>query len=157
MPDDPLAPIASARPVFRAVAETVVPEAGALDEAGWGAVEAVVGDALRERDPSLLRRLRLLLGAIRWLPVLRWGRTFPELSPDARRRFLEGLQDAPILLLRSGFWGLRTLCLLGYYGREDARREIGYDARLRGRRSRETPTVGRGRGAVLDSTPGSGR
>lgn len=155
MPDDPLGPIASARPVFRAVAETVVPEAGALDEAGWREAEAVVGEALRERDPSLLRQLRLLLGAIRWLPVLRWGRTFPQLSSDARERFLSILQDAPLLLLRRGFWGLRTLCLMGYYGREEARREVGYDARLRGRRSKETPTAGRRRGAVLDSTPGS--
>lgn len=153
MPDDPLDAIARARPVLRAVAETVVPEAAALDAEGWRELESVVGAALAERDPKLLGQLRALLAAIRWLPVLRWGRTFPHLSPDARRRFLAGMQDAPLLLVRRGFWGLRTLCLMGYYGREEARREIGYDARLRGRRSRETPTTGRRRGAVLDSTP----
>lgn len=156
MPDDPLEPLGAVRPVFRAVARTVVPEAAALEEEGWREVEEIVGAALRDRPAALQRQLRLLLEVIHWLPLPRWGRTFPRLSTDARRRVLQGFQEAPLLVLRRGFWGLRTLCLMGYYGREGAREEIGYRARLRGRREREAPTVGAGRGEVLDRTPRRG-
>ena len=154
MPEDPLAPLASSRPVLRAVARTVVPEAVGLEEEDWRAFESIVGDALRDRPAGLLRRLRVLLGVIRWLPMLRWGRPFPELSADARRRFLAALQKAPLVRVRQGFWGLRTLCYMGYYGREAVHAEIGYDARLRGRRDHDAPTRGRGRGEVLAGTPG---
>lgn len=153
MSDDPLAPLAAVRPVFRAVARTVVPEADTLDEDGWREVEGIVGDALRDRPTSLVRQLRLLLEVIRWLPLLRWGRTFPHLSAHARRRVLAGFQDAPLLPLRRGFWGLRTLCLMGYYGRGTAAEEIGYAARLRGRRDRDAAIRGEGRGRVLERTP----
>lgn len=144
------------RPVFRAVARTVVPEARRLDDAAWAELEAVVEDALSDRPPPMRRQLRILLRAVEWAPVLRWGRRFTFLDHDRRRRLLAALQDAPALLLRRGFWGLRTLAFMGYYGRDAARREIGYDARLRGRSQKDGPTAGRGRGELLDVTPGAG-
>lgn len=145
--------LAPVRRTFRAVVETVVPEASELDPGGWSRVEEIVEDALRARPPSLRVQLRVLLRVVRWLPVLRWGRTFPSLSLDARRRFLAFLQDAPVLLLRRGFWGIRTLAFLGFYGRREVHRELGYDARLRGRRDRPGPIRGEGRGELLDATP----
>lgn len=155
-PADPPAELASVRDVFRAVAATVVPEARELDADGWGRLEAIVADALSARPPAMRRQLRVLLRALEWLPVLRWGRPFTALSTDGRRRVLSALQDAPVLLLRRGFWGLRTLALMGYYGREEAREEIGYRAHLRGRRGRDEPTAGRGRGELPEETPGAG-
>lgn len=143
------------RPVFRAVTETVVPETRELDEPGWSRLEAVVADALAARPLALRRQLRILLRALQWLPLLRWGRTFPALPPGARRRVLSALQDAPVLALRRGFWGLRTLAFMGYYGREEVHGEIGYRAHLRGRRGREGPTAGRGRGELPPGTPGA--
>ncbi|HSP35980.1 MAG TPA: hypothetical protein VLU46_16840, partial [Thermoanaerobaculia bacterium] len=55
-------------------------------------------------------------------------------SLDAAKRttFLEAVQDAPLLPLRRGFWGLRTLVFMGYYSRDDARTAIGYRADPRG-------------------------
>jgi hypothetical protein len=120
------------RPVFRAVAETVVPEAARLDEAGWRRLERIVEDALAMRPPMLHRQLRALLRVIHFLPVARWGRTFPALTPRQRERFLARLQDAPAFTLRRGFWGLRTLVLMGYYARPEAAAEIGYRAHVRG-------------------------
>lgn len=145
--------LAPVRRTFRAVVETVVPEAGELDPGGWSRVEAIVEDALRARPPSLRVQLRVLLRVVRWLPVVRWGRTFPALSLDARRRFLAFLQDAPVLLLRRGFWGIRTLAFLGFYGRREVHRELGYRSRRRGRRDRPGPVRGEGRGELLDATP----
>ena len=148
--------LAPVRRTFRSVVEAVVPEALELDAEGWAEVEEIVEDALRTRPRSMRVQLRLLLRVVRWAPLLRWGRPFPSLSMDARRRFLALLEDAPLLLLRRGFWGVRTLALMGFYGRRAAHRELGYDARLRGRRDRREPVRGAGRGELLDGTPGTG-
>lgn len=145
--------LAPVRRTFRSVVETVVPEAAELDPGGWSRVEEIVEDALRARPPALRVQLRVLLRVVRWLPLVRWGRTFPSLSLDARRRFLAFLQDAPVLLLRRGFWGIRTLAFLGFYGRREVHRELGYDARPRGRRDRPDPVRGEDRGELLDATP----
>jgi hypothetical protein len=120
------------RATFRAVAVTVVPEAARLDARGWDRLEAIVEDALALRPVRLQRQLRILLRLIQMLPVIRWGRTFTELDGARRTRFLEALQNAPVFLLRRGFWGLRTLVFMGFYARPEAAAEIGYAAHVRG-------------------------
>ena len=120
------------RPVFRAFIATIVPEAAALDEPAWTDVETTVEHTLRERPPALRRQLRLLLRAIQWWPILRHRRRFTRMDATARRQFLSYLQDHRLLLIRVGFWGLRTLALLGYYGRPEAAATIGYRADARG-------------------------
>lgn len=120
------------RDTFRAIAVTVVPDASALDEAGWNDLDALVEKTLARRPPAMRRQLVLFVRAIEHLPRLRWGRPFADLSPDERTRFLSGLEHAPLLLLRRGFWGLRTLVFLGYYARPEAAAAIGYRADARG-------------------------
>jgi hypothetical protein len=124
--------LASVRPQFRAIAATVVPEAAALDERAWTALEAIVVAALAARPRKLQRQLLTFIHLVEWLPLARYGRRFTRLDAPRRTRLLLGLQDAPLLLLRRGSWGLRTLVLMGYYGRPDARQEIGYRADPRG-------------------------
>jgi hypothetical protein len=124
--------LSSVRPIFRAVVSTVVPEANQLDEQGWRELETLVEAALRDRPPAILRQLRLFLRTIQWLCLIRYGRNFTSLSAERRTRFLSHLQDHRIELIRCGFWGLRTLAFLGYYGRADAVRAIGYAADPRG-------------------------
>jgi hypothetical protein len=111
---------------------TVVPEAKQLDESGWLALETLVEDALEIRPPALRRQLRLFLRGIEWLPVVRYGHTFSALGDEQRGRVLRHLQDHPIERIRCGFWGLRTLALLGYYGRPEAAHAIGYRPDARG-------------------------
>lgn len=120
------------RAVFRAVVTIVVPEALSLDQPRWTELEQLVDETLRARPHSLQRQFRLLLRGIQWLPVLRYGRTFSSLDPARQARFLSYLQDHPTNLIRQGFFGLRTLALLGYYGRPEAARAIGYAADSRG-------------------------
>lgn len=128
-------PLLTERPSFRAAATTVVPEAAGLNEAGWARLGAIVEDALADR-PAARRQLGVFLRAIEWLPTLRWGRRFSRLTPEHRRAFLAGLQDAPLLLVRRGFWGLRTLVYMGYYGQEEVRARIGYRAHPDGWKAR---------------------
>lgn len=120
------------RPVFRAVAQTVVPEAASLREPEWQALETIVERALASRPPALQRQLVTLIRLIQWLPLLRYARPFTALDPARRTRLLRALQDAPVLLVRRGFWGLRTLVLMGYYARAEAAAVIGYRAQARG-------------------------
>ena len=120
------------RPIFRAVVSTVVPEASRLDEPGWRELESLVEAALRDRPAAMHRQLRSFLRAIQWLPVLRYGRVFTALPEERRTQFLSHLEDHGIELVRCGFWGVRTLAFLGYYGRLEAVRAIGYAADVRG-------------------------
>jgi hypothetical protein len=119
------------RAIFRAVTMTIVPDAAHLDEQRWAELEELVEDALQNR-PETHQQLRLLLRVIRWAPVFRYGRSFTALDLPSRERFLSYLQDHPIQKVRSGFWGLRTLALLGYYGRPEAAQAVGYTPDVRG-------------------------
>ena len=112
----------------RALAVAIVPRAAALDEEGWRALEALVEEALATRPESMKRQLRLFVRAISWLPVLRHGRTLGSLDPRRRDAYLRSVERSRLLLVRRGFWGLRTLVLLGYWGRPEAGEAIGYRA-----------------------------
>ena len=133
-PSRPAAPpaLAAYRPLVRAIAGTIVPEAVTLDENAWGEFNSLMDAALGDRPPALQRRLQLFLRVIDWLPIIRFGRRFTSLAPAQRARFLSALENHSIQLIRSGFWGLRTLVLLGYYGRPEAAAAIGYKADPRG-------------------------
>jgi len=124
--------LGTARPVFRALACTVVPEAASLDERGWSDAERLVETALGMRPANLQRRVLLFLRFVEWLPLVRYGRRFTSLDAARRARFLSSLQDHPVQLIRLGFWGVRTLALMGYYGRPEAAKAIGYAADARG-------------------------
>ncbi len=114
--------------VFRAVVSTIVPESVDLDGQDWRDLELVVEGLLRDRPENLQAQLRLFLGLIQWLPVLRFGRPFSSLNQATRTRVLAYLQNHPIQKVRVGFWGLRTIVLAGYYGRPEAAHSIGYAA-----------------------------
>ena len=120
------------RKVFRAVVCTVVPQAVNLDEPRWVELERAVEETLGVRPRNLQRQIRLLLQGVQWLPVLGYGRTFTSLDAARRARFLSTLEYHPVQLIRKGFFGLRTLAFLGYYGRPEAARAIGYAADPRG-------------------------
>ncbi|HSP15254.1 MAG TPA: hypothetical protein VLV78_10930 [Thermoanaerobaculia bacterium] len=123
---------APVRSIFRKLAVTIVPEAGTLDERGWDELEQIIERGLTSRPESIRRQLRILVRALNVLPLIRFGKTFGALDSANRIAFLEGVQNAPLLLVRRGFWGLRTLVFMGYYSRDAARDAIGYRADVRG-------------------------
>jgi len=120
--------LSSVRPILRAIGTTIVPEAADLDENGWLAVERIINDALTQRPPALQRQMRLFVHLIEWAPLPRYGKRFTRLAATRRTEVLSGLQNARLFPLRRGFWGLRTLVLMGYYARPEAAREVGYRA-----------------------------
>jgi hypothetical protein len=117
---------------FRAVALTVLPEAERLSDQGWRELERLVERRLATQPAKTRRQVRLFVRVLQWLPLLRFGRPFTALDGPRRLRVLAAVQDAPVLLLRRGVWGLRVLVQLGYYTQPDIASEIGYRADPRG-------------------------
>ncbi len=111
---------------FLAVAGRVVPAVAGLDAAGRERFAAIVGTALAARAPALRRQFTLFLSVLRWAPALRYGASFDRLAPTAQDAVLRWLMDAPLAKLRGGFWGLRALVFMGYYGQPETWGAIAY-------------------------------
>lgn len=120
--------LAGARATFRAVVETVAPQARTFDEAGWREAETIVEAVLAARPEKLRRQLATFLRVIRWWPLFRYGRRFESLDAAHRAAVLDRFERSRVLLVRRGFWGLRTLGFMGVYGRREAAAEVGYRA-----------------------------
>lgn len=114
------------RAFFLVLAARIVPESVSLDPSARDRLIALVNDMLSTRPPKMLGELALFLRVVRWLPALRYGRPLDRLAPAEQDTALRWFQDSPVKLLRKGFWGLKTLVFLGYYGRPEAGETIGY-------------------------------
>jgi hypothetical protein len=112
--------------VFGVVALRVVPEVAVLDAAGLARFAAIVDSALADRPAGVRRQVALFLGVVRWLPALRFGRPFDRLGAERQDRVLRWLQECPVSLFQRGFWGLKALVFMGYYGQVELWGEIGY-------------------------------
>lgn len=120
------------RHALRPLARAFLPEAAAFTEADWQAMEELVGGTLAGKPPRLLRQLGLFVRIIGLLAMLRYRRRLDALPPDQLCALLESLERSPLLLIRRGVWGLRTLVFMGYYTRPEAAAAIGYRATAAG-------------------------
>lgn len=126
------APLSRVRPVFRAVVMTVAPRATAFGEGEWREAERLVNDALAQRPAPVRRQFVGFLRLLDLIPLLRHRRTFTTLPGEARLQLLRRLERAPLLLLRRGTWGVRTLAFLAVYGQDAVREAMGYRASAAG-------------------------
>ncbi len=120
--------LSSLQEPLRAIGSVVLPSPEALDEDGWKEAEAIIERALAEKPAAVKLQLRLFLRAVNSLPLVTTGRTLANLPLEKRRAFLERIHRSPLLPLRRGLWGVRTLLFMGYYNQDRIRKEIGYDA-----------------------------
>jgi hypothetical protein len=120
--------LSSLQEPLRAVGSVVLPSPEALDEEGWMEAEAIMEGALAAKPAAVKLQLRVFLRAVNFLPLVTTGRTLANLPLEKRRAFLERLHRSPLLPLRRGLWGVRTLLFMGYYNQDRIRKEIGYDA-----------------------------
>lgn len=114
------------RDLLLAIGERIAPGIRNLDRPGRERVLAIVDRAIASRPADVRRQLALFLSAMRWLPALRYGKPFDRLEPPKQDAVLRWFQDAPVAPLRQGFWGIKTLILMGYYGRPEVGELIGY-------------------------------
>jgi hypothetical protein len=124
----PAPPVPIPPGAFRALATAFVPEIAQATPAQWAATEQTIADFLARRGPALRRQLGLLGRALALVSRVRYGRSLAALPPDRLTALLTGLAHAPVLPVRRGIWGLRTLVLLGWYTQDQVAAAIGYRA-----------------------------
>lgn len=118
---------------FLVVAESITPEVESLDAGGRARMTAIVDTALQDRDAATRAQFGTFLGVIRMAPMIRYGRSFDRLDSTRRTAVLRWFENCPISLLRKGFWGLKVLVFMGYYGQQARWSEIGYAPDFDGR------------------------
>lgn len=113
---------------LRPLARAFLPEAAGFTDADWTAMERIITEALAARPPRMRRQLGLLVRILDLVARLRLGRGLATAGDLRLRGLLESLERAPLLVLRRGVWGLRTLVFMGWYTRPEAAAAIGYRA-----------------------------
>src|SRR5262245_40591081 len=78
------------------------------------------------RPPAVQRQISLFLKVMEWLPALRYGAPLSSLAPAKQDAVLKWFHSCPVPIFRKGFWGMKTLVLLGFYGRPEVYDSIGY-------------------------------
>ena len=117
---------------IEAIAHRIVPPSANLDEAGRQEMYEILERALSQQPQSLRKQLDLFLRVIDILSFFRGLSPFRRLSTARQERVLASLDRSRVTKLRQGFWGLKTMLMMGYYGRQAAGDEIGYEPRLQG-------------------------
>jgi hypothetical protein len=107
---------ASERAFLLAIAPCIVPPSAQMTPDARDAMMALVEGTLASRTPAMRRQFSLFLRALRWLPFLRHLRPLDRLDGERQDAALRWFQDHSLQVVRGGFWGVRTLLLLGYYG-----------------------------------------
>jgi hypothetical protein len=109
------------------VAVRVVPPVAELDETARAEFFTIIDNALADRPEAVRRQIALFLRVLNLAPVVRFGATLSRLDGERRDRVLRWFQEAPVTKLRQGFWGLKTMVFMGYYGRVASWKVIGYE------------------------------
>lgn len=89
----------------------------------------LINELLHQQTVSSRNMLALFIMLIDLFSCIRYARSFRHLNAAKKKAVLNFFFDAPISLLRKGFWGLNTLARLGVYGQTELHDEIGYHLR----------------------------
>jgi len=108
------------------LAPRIVPESSSLASGGREEFFRIIAEALEARPASMRRQFSLFLSILRWAPLLRYGALLDALPPHNQDAVLRWFQNSPVALLRKGFWGLKTLIFMGYYGRPEVGGSVHY-------------------------------
>ena len=120
--------LAPVRDTFRAVVRAAVPMSVDLEEDAWRRGEAVVEDSLSGQPESVQRQVVFFLHVLSLMGRLLKGRPLHQLPTVAVRTLLAQLERAPLLLLRRGVWGVRTLAFMAVYTQPGVQEALGYRA-----------------------------
>ncbi len=105
------------------LARRIVPESASCNEREREEMFRIIEEAIAGRGKKVARQLSLFLYLLRLLFKIRRGK-----EDD----LLGWFQNGPIPILRKGFWGLKTLIYLGYYGRPEVGPTIRYQPSFQG-------------------------
>lgn len=119
-------------PAFREFAQCFIPETAQATPSQWHEMEEVVARALDARPPRVRRQIALFVRLIDLAARVRHRRRFAALDHARATALLESFAAAPVLLLRRGVWGLRTLVMMGWYTSPSVCEALGYRATAAG-------------------------
>jgi hypothetical protein len=118
---------------LRILAARIVPETTDLDAEGLNRFFDIIDGALLERPESVRGQFATFLWVLRLAPAIRYGRPFERLSRERQDAVLRWFEDCPVGLLRKGFWGLKAMVFMGYYGQPETNPLVGYTPEFDGR------------------------
>ena len=118
---------------LQVIAARIVPETAELDAAGQGRFFGIIDGALQDRPAEVRRQFATFLGLLRWAPVVRYGTSLENLRAERQDKVLRWFEDCPVGLLRKGFWGLKAMVFMGYYGQPETNPLVGYAPAFDGR------------------------
>jgi hypothetical protein len=108
------------------LAQRIVPETAELDEDGRRRFFAIIDGALLDRPANVRGQFSTFLGVIRKGPLIRYRKSFENLPNNCQDAVLRWFEDCPVGLLRKGFWGLKAMVFMGYYGQPETNALVGY-------------------------------
>ena len=111
---------------LQALASRIVPETTELDGSGLGRFFGIIDKALLDRPPEVRQQFATFLGLVRWAPVFRYGSPLEKLRSEKQDAVLRWFEDCPVGPLRKGFWGLKAMVFMGYYGQPETNALVGY-------------------------------
>jgi hypothetical protein len=118
---------------LQVLAARIVPETAELDGAGQSRFFGIIDKALLDRPPSVRRQFATFLRLLRWAPFVRYGSPLEKLQVGRQDAVLRWFEDCPVSILRKGFWGLKAMVFMGYYGQPETNELVGYAPDLDGR------------------------
>jgi len=118
---------------LQVLAARIVPETTELDAAGLSRFFGIIDGALQDRPATVRRQFATFLGVLRWVPAARFGRPFEQLRSECQDAVLRWFEDCPVSILRKGFWGLKAMIFMGYYGQPETNELVGYAPDLDGK------------------------
>jgi hypothetical protein len=118
---------------LQVLAARIVPETTELDAAGLGRFFGIIDGALQDRPASVRQQFGTFLGLLRWAPLVRYGSSLDKLRAERQDAVLRWFEDCPLGLLRKGFWGLKAMIYMGYYGQPETNELVGYAPEIDGR------------------------
>jgi hypothetical protein len=118
---------------LQVLAARIVPETTELDATGLGRFFGIIDGALLNRPAPVRRQFATFLGLLRWAPVARYGSPLDMLRAERQDAVLRWFEDCPVGLFRKGFWGLKAMVFMGYYGQPETNELVGYAPDFDGR------------------------
>ena len=118
---------------LQVLAARIVPETTELDAAGLSRFFGIIDEALQDRPASVRRQFATFLGVMRWAPLARYGSPLDKLRAARQDAVLRWFEDCPVSLLRKGFWGVKAMVFMGYYGQPETNELVDYAPDLDGR------------------------
>lgn len=111
---------------LRAMAVAIVPAVQG-DEAVQAEIIENFKQLFADLDVASQKKVLLFFRVLLLLSFLRGFQDWRRMTLEDRQRFFLAIESFPVGLIRAGFFGLRSLLLLAYYGTSSAWQRIGYE------------------------------